>query len=109
MPSPSELNFDPITTDWTYVRWLGNRKAVERVTQTWDKTVVDRTAELGSWVDYCYQLQRVRRDSWAFARTFAAAFVVLRMDQLKQDVSMRGYRNRLEKKPCHTNENDSRG
>jgi hypothetical protein len=24
--------------------------------QTWDKAVIDRTAELTSWVDYCYQM-----------------------------------------------------
>jgi uncharacterized protein YecE (DUF72 family) len=28
MPSPSELKFDPITTDWTYIRWLGDRKSI---------------------------------------------------------------------------------
>jgi uncharacterized protein YecE (DUF72 family) len=58
MPNPSELDFDPITTDWTYIRWLGDRKAIENVTQTWSKTVVDKTAELRSWVDYCDQLRR---------------------------------------------------
>jgi uncharacterized protein YecE (DUF72 family) len=29
MPAPSELQFDPITTDWTYIRWLGDRKGIE--------------------------------------------------------------------------------
>jgi hypothetical protein len=45
MPSPSELKFDPITADWTYIRWLGDRKGIEEQTTTWDRTVVDRTAE----------------------------------------------------------------
>jgi uncharacterized protein YecE (DUF72 family) len=58
MPSPSELKFDPITADWTYIRWLGDRKAIEAQTTTWDKTIVDRTAELTSWVDFCYQLRK---------------------------------------------------
>jgi uncharacterized protein YecE (DUF72 family) len=58
MPSPSALDFDPITTGWTYIRWLGDRKAIEERTTTWDKTVIDRTAELGSWVDYCDQTRR---------------------------------------------------
>jgi uncharacterized protein YecE (DUF72 family) len=56
MPSPSELKFDPITADWTYIRWLGDRKDIEEQTTTWDKAVVDRTAELSSWVDFCYQI-----------------------------------------------------
>src|SRR5215467_15582950 len=43
MPSPSELKFDPITAAWTYIRWLGDRKAIEQQTMSWDKTVVDRS------------------------------------------------------------------
>jgi uncharacterized protein YecE (DUF72 family) len=58
MPNPAELDFDPITTDWTYIRWLGDRKQIEAQTMTWDKAVVDRTAELSSWVDFCYQIMK---------------------------------------------------
>ncbi|MDQ1404929.1 MAG: hypothetical protein QOG55_558 [Acidobacteriaceae bacterium] len=60
MPRPEELvqKFDPITADWTYIRWLGDRKGIELQTLTWDKTVVDRTAELTSWVDFCYRIKR---------------------------------------------------
>ena len=58
MPSPSELDFDPITADWTYIRWLGDRKAIEERTTTWNKTVIDRSAELKSWVDYCDQVRK---------------------------------------------------
>ncbi len=58
MPSPPELKFDPITADWTYIRWLGNRKEIEAQTMTWDKAVVDRTTELNSWVDFCYQIMK---------------------------------------------------
>jgi uncharacterized protein YecE (DUF72 family) len=55
MPKPPELDFDPITAHWTYIRWLGDRK-IEEQTKSWDKIVVDRTAELSSWVDFCYQI-----------------------------------------------------
>jgi uncharacterized protein YecE (DUF72 family) len=58
MPNPTELKFDPITADWTYIRWLGDRKGIEQQTTTWDKTVVDRTTELSSWVDFCYQIMK---------------------------------------------------
>src|SRR6266404_5990316 len=58
MPNPAELKFDPITADWTYIRWLGDRKTIEEQTTTWDKTVLDRTAELTSWVDFCYQVRK---------------------------------------------------
>jgi uncharacterized protein YecE (DUF72 family) len=58
MPNPLKLQFDPITAGWTYIRWLGDRKQIEAQTMTWDKAVVDRTAELSSWVDFCYQIMK---------------------------------------------------
>lgn len=58
MPRPTELDFDPITTDFTYVRWLGDRKGIEQLTMTWDKIVEDKTSRLVSWVDYCQQIQK---------------------------------------------------
>ena len=67
MPNPSELKFDPITANWTYIRWLGDRKAIEQQTIAWDKTVVDRSAELSSWVDFCYQLRKRGVLIYAFA------------------------------------------
>jgi uncharacterized protein YecE (DUF72 family) len=60
MPRVSELfeKFDPITADFTYIRWLGDRKAIEALTETWDKTIVDRKKDLQEWVKYTYQIQR---------------------------------------------------
>jgi uncharacterized protein YecE (DUF72 family) len=60
MPGPTEIfeHFDPITTDFVYIRWLGDRKEIERVTKVWNRIVVDRTAELTSWVDVCKKIQR---------------------------------------------------
>lgn len=41
---------DLLTTDWTYVRWLGDRVGIEKMTTSWDRVVVDRAAETDSWV-----------------------------------------------------------
>src|SRR6266404_1496759 len=41
-PWEMKEKFDLITADFAYVRWLGDRKGIEEVTKTWDKTVVDR-------------------------------------------------------------------
>ena len=51
MADPFTIKFDPITADFTYIRWLGNRKGIEEVTKTWDKTVVDRREDLTNWVE----------------------------------------------------------
>jgi uncharacterized protein YecE (DUF72 family) len=72
MPSPSQLKFDPITADWTYIRWLGDRKGIEKLTSTWDKAVVDRTSELATWVDYCYQTKKRGVMIYAYANNHYA-------------------------------------
>ena len=53
MPRPWELKekFDLITADFAYVRWLGDRKGIEKQTTMWDKTVIDRTSDLKKWVE----------------------------------------------------------
>jgi len=53
MPRPWELKqkFDLVTADFAYVRWLGDRKGIEKQTTTWDKTIVDRTSDLNNWVE----------------------------------------------------------
>jgi uncharacterized protein YecE (DUF72 family) len=53
MPRPWELKqkFDLVTADFAYVRWLGDRKGIEKQTTTWDKTVIDRSSDLKNWVE----------------------------------------------------------
>jgi uncharacterized protein YecE (DUF72 family) len=52
MPRPWEYRqqFDFITADFAYVRWLGDRKCIEEQTQVWDRTVLDRSADLINWI-----------------------------------------------------------
>jgi uncharacterized protein YecE (DUF72 family) len=69
MPRPWEMaaTFDPITSDFTYVRWLGDRKGIESVTKTWDETVVNRRADLGHWADLLRQFVEKRKGLKVFA------------------------------------------
>src|SRR4051812_3472489 len=48
MPRPADVvkQVDPITGPLAFVRLLGDREAIEKVATTWDKVVVDRSAEL---------------------------------------------------------------
>jgi len=58
MPRPSEIFSagDPLTADFAYIRWLGDRKGIELQTKTWDKTIVDRRTELAEWVNVCWKI-----------------------------------------------------
>ena len=48
MPTPAQIEaeIDPVTGPLGFVRLLGDREAIERVTTTWGKIVLDRSAEL---------------------------------------------------------------
>lgn len=76
LPRPWELKekFDLVTADFGYVRWLGDRHGIEKVTQTWDKAVVDRTADLRHWVDILKDLilNRKLRNVFLFANNHYA-------------------------------------
>jgi len=58
MPRPAQWfeRFDPITADFSYVRWLGDRKDIEAKAKVWNKIVVDRSAELTEWADVLRKL-----------------------------------------------------
>ena len=51
MPHPAELasRLDLLTTDFLYARLIGDRKAIEARTKTFDKLVLDQSARLEAW------------------------------------------------------------
>ena len=65
---------DLVTTDFIYIRWLGDRHGIEKLTQTWDRTVVDREDDLKHWVDVLKQLvfNKNIRKAFAFANNHFA-------------------------------------
>ena len=52
MPRAAEYGAEPalVTAEFAYIRWLGDRYAIEKVTKTWGRTIVDRTRETKAWV-----------------------------------------------------------
>jgi uncharacterized protein YecE (DUF72 family) len=86
MPGPEELfeKFDPITADFTYIRWLGDRKGIETVTKVWNKTIVDRTAQLQTWVDVCHKILRRGVTVYAYANNHYSGFGPATVEQFRQ-------------------------
>jgi len=66
--------FDPITADFTYVRWLGDRKAIEQLTKVWDKVIVDRSGELSEWVDVLGKVYKRNVQIYTYANNHYAGF-----------------------------------
>jgi uncharacterized protein YecE (DUF72 family) len=76
MPRPAEWfeKFDPITANFTYVRWLGDRKGIEAQTKVWDKIIVDRRAELSEWAEILRKVHKRKIQIFAYANNHYAGF-----------------------------------
>jgi len=74
VPRPWEMKekFDLITADFTYVRWLGDRKGIEKQTTTWDKVIVDRREDLTNWVELFRQFVSRNLKIFAYANNHYA-------------------------------------
>jgi uncharacterized protein YecE (DUF72 family) len=66
-PWEMEEKFDLITADFAYVRWLGDRKGIEKLTEAWDKPIVDRTKDLRNWVALLKQMVNTKKIRKMFA------------------------------------------
>jgi uncharacterized protein YecE (DUF72 family) len=86
MPRPAQLfeQFDPITVDFTYIRWLGDRKGIEERTKTWDVVIVDRTRELAEWVEIVRKVHKRRIQIFAYANNHYAGHAPATVEQFQQ-------------------------
>ena len=73
MPRPAQWfeKFDPITADFTYVRFLGDRKEIEKQTKVWDRIIVDRRGELSEWAD---MLGKIKIPIYVYANNHYAGY-----------------------------------
>jgi len=86
MPRPAKWfeKFDPITADFTYVRWLGDRKSIEEQTKVWDKIIVDRRVELSEWVEVLKTVHKRKIQILAFANNHFAGFGPGTIEQFRE-------------------------
>lgn len=74
-PWETKRQLDWATTDWTYVRWLGDRKEIEAVTQNqWNKTVVNREKDLTDWAAVFRQFLGRNLKIYAYANNHYAGY-----------------------------------
>jgi uncharacterized protein YecE (DUF72 family) len=76
MPRPWEISasLDLVTSDFVYVRWLGDRKGIEALTTTWDKTIVDRAPDLKNWAALFRQLVSRNLKVYAYANNHYSGY-----------------------------------
>ena len=63
---------NPVTADFTYIRWLGDSHVIEEMTKAWDKVIVDRTRELGDWADICQEFRKRGVDVYGYVNNHYA-------------------------------------
>lgn len=72
MPHPDEYGFDPVTTEFSYVRLIGDRKAVEEKTDRFDRIVVDHGPRLRRWADVIRRMMQHVPEVFAYANNHFA-------------------------------------
>lgn len=74
LPHPVELarELDVFTTDFTYVRLIGDRKATEALTKTFDSIVLDESASLRKWAEFLRPAIARGTETFAYANNHYA-------------------------------------
>lgn len=89
MHSPEELMAIEgiLTAPFVYIRWLGDRYAIERITQVFNETVIDRQADLEKWIPAVKHILDQRKPVFGYFNShysgYAPADVQLFIDMMK--------------------------
>ncbi len=76
MPTTTQLSgkLDVLTTDFTYIRWIGDRKGIEGKTKTWDKIVIDREPETRIWIHFIREFLKQGTAIYAYYNNHYAGY-----------------------------------
>ena len=74
LPHPADVasKLDVLTTDFVYARLIGDRKAVEEKTKSFDKLVIDKSESLDRWADLLRNLLEEVPKAYVFANNHFA-------------------------------------
>jgi len=85
MPHPADVaaDLDVVTTDFAYARLIGDRKAVEAKTKTFDRIVLDRGASLRRWADLLQAMKERVSEIYVFANNHYAGHAPATVEELE--------------------------
>jgi len=84
MPHADEIAFDPITTDFTYIRLLGDHHGIERLTKTWDREVIDRGERLDRWAAVLTRLLEREIPAFVYVNNHYAGHAPATLERLRR-------------------------
>ncbi|MEZ5987566.1 MAG: DUF72 domain-containing protein [Planctomycetota bacterium] len=87
MPPPDQLlgRDDLLTGGLAYVRLLGDRYGIEKITKTWERPVLDLGWRLDGWARWIREVLPTR-EVWAFANNHFAGFAPASIDDLRDRI-----------------------
>ena len=65
-----------LTADFVYVRWLGDRYKIEEQTKRWDRLILDRNREMGSWIPAIRRMLEENRTVYGYFNNHYAGYAV---------------------------------
>ena len=88
MPHPAHLaeDLELLTTDFAYCRLIGDRKAVDSLTKTFDRIVIDQEERLGPWADLLRGLLQRVPEVYVYANNHYAGHGPATADEIARRV-----------------------
>ncbi|MBL8860190.1 MAG: DUF72 domain-containing protein [Planctomycetes bacterium] len=88
MPHPLDLKrgLDPFTADFVYARLIGDRRAVEAATETFDKVVIDQSPRIDRWAEWLAQAAPRVSETFAYANNHFAGHAPTTIRELLRKV-----------------------
>jgi uncharacterized protein YecE (DUF72 family) len=88
MPHPDEFDskLDLFTADFSYARLIGDRRAIDELTTTFDKVVVNQTSRLKRWAAFLADQPARVRETFAFANNHYAGYAPATIRELARRV-----------------------
>lgn len=89
MSSPDQLfrQRELVTAPFAYLRWLGDRRGIEEITQVWNASVVKRERDLARWAPHINDLLEGQIDVFGYVNNHYGGYAPDNLDELERLVA----------------------
>lgn len=78
---------DILTNRFMYIRWLGDRKGIEKVTKVWNESVVDRESDIERWAPHIKALLDQEMDVFGYVNNHYGGYAPDNIEQLRKKLA----------------------
>jgi len=86
MSTPDQLfkQREIVTAPFVYVRWLGDRYGIEKITKVWNESVVDRKKDEARWVPHIKKMLDQQIEVFGYVNNHYGGYAPANVDQLSK-------------------------